>query len=247
MNDRHKSILGLLGENSELSVAELSQRFGVSGVTIRQDLDYLQEQGFLRRVHGGAVLNTKDDISRRISINYEKKLSIAERAAAYVKHGETIYLEAGSSNALLARQLAGRADIQVVTSNLFIARTLRGSPVEVVLVGGQYQQESESIVGSLARLGLEQLNFSKAFIGIDGCTPQDGLTISNMMRAEIAATALRKAGTVFVITDSTKFGTTALARLCETREITHLITDSELPQEYRRLFTEAGVHVDTGE
>lgn len=246
MNNRHKSILGLLGQNQELSVTELSERFGVSGVTIRQDLDYLQEQGFLRRVHGGAVLNTKDDISRRISVNYEKKVSIAERAAGYVQSGETIYLEAGSSNALLARQLASRSDIQVVTSNLFIARTLRGSHVEVILVGGQYQHDSESIVGSLAKLGLQSLNFSKAFIGIDGCTESGGVTISNMMRAEIAATAIEKAPEVFIITDSSKFGNTALARLCAIDEVTHVITDSGLPKEYRRLFAGAGAVVDTG-
>lgn len=246
MNDRHKGILALLGQSEELSVSELSHRFGVSGVTIRQDLDYLQEQGFLRRVHGGAVLNTQDDISRRISINYEKKVSIAERAAGYVERGETIYLEAGSSNALLARELSARSDIQVITGNLFIARMLRGSRVEVILVGGQYQHDSESTVGSLAKLALGSLNFSKAFIGIDGCTAVGGITISNMMRAEIAATAIEKAGQVFAVTDSSKFGNTALSKICELSELSYLITDSDLPAEYRTLFADAGVIVDTG-
>ena len=85
MNERQKTILRILGEDQELSVSDLSERFQVSGVTIRQDLEYLQDQGLLRRVHGGAVLHSSDEIAHRLGINYERKLAIAERAASYIK------------------------------------------------------------------------------------------------------------------------------------------------------------------
>lgn len=186
MNERQKSILRILGQDGELTVSELAERFEVSGVTIRQDLDDLQDQGLLRRIHGGAVLNNEEDILRRMGINYETKLAIAQKAASYVASGDTIFIEAGSTNALLARQLADRSGIRIVTNNVFIARTLKDSVVDVALVGGVYQHDSECVVGTLAMAGLETLNFSKMFIGVDGFTEEHGFTCADMMRADVS-------------------------------------------------------------
>lgn len=246
MNERQKEILTLLGTDHEISVSELSSHFGVSGVTIRADLDTLEQEGLLRRVHGGAVLHSRDDIARRIGINYAHKISIAERAAAYVKRGETIFIEAGSANALFARQLAGMSGIQIVTSNVFITRQLKDSDVDVVLLGGVYQHDSECLVGAVARIGLEQLNFTKAFIGADGISSEEGFTCSDMMRAEIAREAVRKSAESFVVSDSTKFGKVALTQICRISEINHLITDHLIPQDFTTLLEEAGVSVDIG-
>ncbi len=245
MNDRQKSILRLLSQDRELSVSELTDRFKVSGVTIRQDLDYLQEEGLLRRVHGGAVLHSEEDIAHRLGVNFESKLAIAERAASFIHTGDTIFIEAGSANAILARQLCRRSGIRVVTNNLFIARTLKDSEVTVVLLGGVYQHESECVVGRLARLGIEEVNFSKAFIGVDGFTFEHGFTCSDMMRAEIAGSVVADSRETFVLTDSTKFGRTALTRICDTAQVRHIITDGGIPEEYRRGFAEyeVGLHI----
>ena len=244
MNERQREILELLGEDEAISVSALSNRFGVSGVTIRGDLDHLENQGLLKRVHGGAILHHEDDISRRIGINYARKLSIARRAAAYVSRGETIFIEAGSANALLARQLSPESGIQVVTSNVFITRQLKDSGVDVILLGGVYQHDSECVVGSLAKLGLESLHFSKAFIGADGINPSEGFTCTDMMRAEIAREAVRKATHSFVVSDSTKFGKVALSPICALEEITYVVTDSDIPPDQRRALEGAGVRVD---
>ncbi|MDA3949985.1 MAG: DeoR/GlpR family DNA-binding transcription regulator [Spirochaeta sp.] len=244
MNDRQKAILRILGEDRELSVSQLSDRFQVSGVTIRQDLDHLQGQGLLRRVHGGAVLHSEEDIAHRLGVNFESKLAIAERAGGYIERGDTIFIEAGSANAILARQLAHRQDIRVVTNNIFIARTLKDSDVTVVTLGGVYQHESECVVGRLARLGILEVNFTKAFIGVDGFTFEHGLTCSDMMRAEIAGAVVAGAQETFVLTDSTKFGRTALSRICKIDEVEHIITDGDLPEEYYSGLIARGVHVD---
>ena len=243
MTERQKRILSLMSEGGQINVSDLSDQFGVSGVTIRQDLDALQSEGLLRRVHGGAVLPSAEDIAHRLGINFEKKHAIAERAAAFVESGDTIFIEAGSTNALLARQLANRRDIRVVTNNVFIARTLKDSEVTVILLGGVYQHESECVVGQLAKLGTEQLNFAKTFIGLDGLTFDAGLTCSDMMRAEIAGTAVQKAGRVFVLTDSPKFGRVALSRICNLDEVDHIVTDAEIPGEYRERLPEYGVEL----
>jgi DeoR/GlpR family transcriptional regulator of sugar metabolism len=245
MNDRQKAILRILGEDGELSVSELANRFDVSGVTIRQDLAHLQGQSLLRRVHGGAVLNSDDDILRRIGINYETKLAIAQKAASYVGPGDTIFIEAGSTNAILARELARRSGVRIVTNNVYIARTLKDSEVDVVLLGGVYQHDSECVVGRLATLGLETLHFTKVFIGVDGFTEEHGFTCSDMMRAEVAGAAIAKSPEVFVLTDSPKFGRIALVQICDTKNATCVITDREVPGEYRQVLESAEVAVDT--
>ncbi len=245
MNERQKAILRILGKDGQLSVSELATRFDVSGVTIRQDLDHLQGQGLLRRIHGGAVLNSEEDILRRMGINYETKLAIAQKAASYVGSGDTIFIEAGSSNAILARELGRRTGIRIVTNNVFIARTLKDSELDVILLGGVYQHDSECVVGQLAKLGLETLNFTKVFIGVDGFTEEYGFTCADMMRAEVAGAAIAKSPEVFVLTDSPKFGRIALVQMCEAKKVTHVITDSGIPAEYRRVLTNAGATVDT--
>lgn len=243
MNDRQKSILKILGENRELSVSNLTERFSVSGVTIRQDLDYLQSEGLLRRVHGGAVLHSEEDIAHRLGINYETKLEIAEYAASFVAGGDTIFIEAGSANAILARHLSRRDRLRVVTNNLFNARTLRDSAVQVVVIGGVYQHESECVVGSLARRGIEEVNFTKAFIGADGFTFQHGLTCADMMRAEIAHAVVSAAQESYLLTDSSKFGRVALSRICAVSDITHVITDRGIPDEFREELMDSPVQL----
>lgn len=243
MTDRHKSILRLLSQKQELTVADLSAHFQVSGVTIRQDLDHLQNQGLLRRVHGGAVLHNDDEISTRIGINYERKNAIAEKAMSFLQSGETIFIESGSANALFARHVKSYNDFNVVTNNLFVARTLKDSDINVITLGGLYQHQSESIVGKMALSGLESLNFSKCFIGVDGFTFEQGFTCSDMMRAEVANAAAKRSQEVFVLTDSSKFGRIALTHIFDLAAVDHIITDCQIPAEYRSGLEKHGTSV----
>jgi len=105
LNERQNRILEILGKNNQTSVIVLSELLGVSSVTIRQDLNQLEAEGLLRRVHGGAVLKDGDDLDNRLGKNYEKKLRIARKLASLVNEGETILIESGSVNVLLAREL----------------------------------------------------------------------------------------------------------------------------------------------
>ncbi|MCK5207522.1 MAG: DeoR/GlpR transcriptional regulator, partial [Cyclobacteriaceae bacterium] len=100
MNDRHNNILRLLSKDHETSVKILTEALNVSLVTIRQDLNFLEKEGLLRRIHGGAVLKDADDIANRLGVDYERKLKIAKKAADFVSPGETVLIESGSVNAL---------------------------------------------------------------------------------------------------------------------------------------------------
>lgn len=243
MNNRQRIILNQLSEKKQISVNELIELLNVSGVTVRQDLDFLQKQGFIQRVHGGAVLQSEEEISHRLGVNYEVKTAIADRAADFIKRGETIFIEAGSANALLARKLSDQNGLTVVTNNVFITRTLKNSDLNVILLGGIFQHQSECVVGALAKTGLAVINFTKAFLGVDGVSLENGVTCSDMLRAEVSTEVVRKSHEVFVITDSSKIGKTAMSNVCDLQEIDYLITDSGIPVEMKIELENIGVNV----
>lgn len=244
MNERQKNIINLLLEKKEVSVTLLSETLGVSGVTVRQDLNHLEEQGFIKRVHGGAVLNDTDDISTRMVFRYKQKVNIARQAASLVNDGETVLIEAGSTNALVAKELAQKQNITIITPNVFIARELKnGRDMAVILLGGLYQGQSESLVGSLTKLCIDHINFHKAFIGVDGFTEQAGFTGKDMMRAEIISYIARKSPQVIVVTDSSKFGKTELTRYFMPDDVDYVITDDGIPPHEKSILEKSGVHV----
>ncbi|MCK5704966.1 MAG: DeoR/GlpR transcriptional regulator, partial [Cyclobacteriaceae bacterium] len=148
MNDRHNNILRLLSKDHETSVKILTEALNVSAVTIRQDLNFLEKEGLLRRIHGGAVLKDADDIANRLGVDYERKLKIAKKAADFVSPGETVLIESGSVNALLARELVKKGQINILTTNIYIARQFRkNEDAKIILLGAIYQHQSESMVG----------------------------------------------------------------------------------------------------
>jgi DeoR/GlpR family transcriptional regulator of sugar metabolism len=244
MNKRQRRIIDSLNAGTMTSVRDLARLLDVSAVTIRQDLTYLEGEGSLRRVHGGAVLESADDISKRLVVNYERKLRIARAAAAFVQAGESILIESGSTNAILVKELGKREGVTIITSNVFIARQLKKSEhASIILLGGLYQHESESLVGKLAKLCLDNVNFTKAFIGVDGFTAEAGFTSTDMMRAEISAYVVKKGAQVFVVTDSSKFGKVHLTNLFHARDIHCLITDDGIPPHDKAHLEENGVTV----
>jgi DeoR/GlpR family transcriptional regulator of sugar metabolism len=242
LNDRQVNILKLLEVNNLTSVNELSTRLSVSSATIRQDLTFLESEGLIKRVHGGAVLEDAEDLSNRLGFNYDKKLRIARMAAGMVNDGETILIESGSTNALLARELAKKKNITIITTNVYIARQLRKSEkTSIILLGGIYQTASESLVGKITRASLDQINFDKAFIGIDGYTAETGFTIRDLFRAEISSYIIKKASDAIIISDSTKFGKTELTNICYLSDINRIATDNELNASYQAEFGKAGI------
>lgn len=244
MNPRQRRLLTILSDGRQVSVNDLAERLSVSPATVRQDLSGLEKQGFLRRVHGGALIDESDDISHRMAINYEKKLSIAREAKKLVQEGETIFIEAGSVNALLAKEVAPVPNLTIATCNAFIARQAADeSSGNVILLGGIYQRESQSLVGNLARLCLANINFSKVFVGVDGFTAENGFTGRDMMRAEVNQEIIARASEVVIVTDSSKFGKIALAKYCDAEDIDYLITDSDIPEEYRSYFEKSSINL----
>ncbi|GAL17724.1 transcriptional regulatory protein YciT [Vibrio maritimus] len=246
MNSRQSEILNLVNDRTRVQVSELSELTGVSGVTIRQDLNFLEKNGYLKRVHGAAVALQSDDIESRLEVHFDIKQQLANKAADLVTPNETVLIEGGSANALLARTLAERGDVTIITPSAYIAHLIRHTSANIILLGGVYQHQGESLVGPLTKLCIENIHFSTAFLGIDGFDVDTGFTSRDMMRADIASTILAKKRRNVVLTDSSKFGQIFPSSIGSTNEISVLITDEAAPLDMLKHLKSKGVEVFVG-
>lgn len=244
MNSRQQTILQMVIDKGQVSVAELAKITGVSEVTIRQDLNTLEKQSYLRRAHGYAVSLDSEDVETRMMTNYTLKRQLAEFAASLVNPGESVFIENGSSNALLARTLAEQKDVTIITVSSYIAHLLKETQCEVILLGGIYQKKSESMVGPLTRQFIQQVHFSKAFIGIDGWQPETGFTGRDMMRSDVVNAVLEKGSEAIVLTDSSKFGAVHPYTLGPIARFSRVITDSKISDRDRIQMEKAGLTVN---
>lgn len=242
MKERQRRILDRVEEKGKVSVQELARLSGVSGVTIRKDLAELESRHYLSRAHGYAV--SLNDLSERVSSNFTLKEAMAKRALSLLEEGDTLFIEAGSSNAHFAREI-GRAglDVTVVTPCVYVANELKNSYQEVVLIGGVLQKRSECLVGPLTHLCINQINFNKVFIGIDGYHPDYGFTGRDIMRAENIRLAIEKGVQNFVIAESTKFGKLFPYNVAKHSDIDTVITDAGLLLSVETTLTEHGIRL----
>lgn len=244
MSKRSERILEMLTEQGRIEVSRLSEVLGVSQVTIRKDLDELEGRGIIVREYGCAVLKSPDDISSRLAYHYEAKRKIAERAAELVSNGDTIMIESGSCCALLAETLAkDKKDLTIITNSAFIAGYIRGNPnVQVVLLGGIYQQDSQVMVGPLVGQCARNFCVDLFFIGADGYSLQMGFTNRDQLRAQAVRDMAVQAEQVVVLTESEKFGKRGIVPLGIDDKLSMVITDSGIPSQTSKIMQE--IHVD---
>jgi DeoR/GlpR family transcriptional regulator of sugar metabolism len=244
MNERSLKIIQMLNEAGTLDVSTLAQELNVSGVTIRKDLAALEERGLLRREHGYAVAVSPDDLSYRMTLNYEVKKRIALRASEMVENGETIMIESGSTCAMLASELAeNRQDITIITNSAFIAdhiRCFRG--VRVILLGGSYDPDSQVMTGPLVQMCVSKFFVDKFFIGTDGFYPPQGFSNVSLSRAESVRAMAESAKRLIILTDSSKFNKRGVVTLLHAREVDTVVTD-DVPEVCRASLEENGVEI----
>ena len=231
MNKRHAQILDLSTKNKKMEVAKLSELLDVSQVTIRKDLVALEDSGIIIREHGYATLNDSDDINNRLAYHYESKQQIAKMAVQSIQNGETIMIESGSCCALVALEIARtKKDITLITNSAFIADYIRKlGTVKIILLGGEYQNESQVMVGPMTRHCAEAFFVDKLFIGTDGFTKETGFTGNDYMRSEAVRDMAKQASHVIIVTDSIKFHQKGVVNLIATEKVSRIYTDQDIP------------------
>ena len=243
MLERQSRILNLLGERRKVTVPELAQLLDVSAVTIRKDLSMLESKGFLKREHGFAVLPTSDDVSTRLLFNYETKRRIARKAAEQVRDGETLMIESGSSCALLAEEISTtRRDVTIITNSVFIANFVRHKAARIILLGGELQQESQVMVGSLVKKCAENFSVEKFFMGTDGFNERGAMS-GDLMRAEAVRNMIESARRAIILTESKKFSQFGVVPLLTYKQIDTVFTDADILPEAKKLLASKGVTV----
>jgi len=233
INNRHTKILELLSRHQRSEVSSLSELLGVSQVTIRKDLDLLEERGLVHREHGYACLNPTNDIGKRLAYNYDIKKRIAQDAAALVEDGETVMIESGSCCALLAEELANeQKDVTIITNSVFIANFIRhASRTKIILLGGCYQPESQVVVGPMTRKCSEIFFSDKFFVGTDGFMPGFGFTGKDHLRSQTVMDLAENARDIFILTDSDKFHHQGVLGLVRLENISAVFTDDRIPSD----------------
>ena len=230
-SERQKQIRHIATESGSLRIPQLARHFGVSEMTIRRDLEILEESGYIERTFGGAILSEQaafeSSYSIRLETNLAAKKAIAKYAAGLIFDGDTVALDSSTTAFALAKELVNR-DITVITNSLDIAQVLRAGKARVILTGGYLRQLTGSFVGPLALKTIQNLRIDHSFISAKGLVIADGLLDSDLDEAEFKRAMIRFAARVTVIIDASKFGKRALAKIAGFELIDLLITDSSL-------------------
>jgi DeoR/GlpR family transcriptional regulator of sugar metabolism len=247
---RHRQSLILQAVRSDGSarVSDLTQRLGVSDMTIRRDLEVLARDGLVEKVHGGAVLpgspaSHEPGFEAKLVLERPEKTAIARAAASMVTPGTAIAIAGGTTTFELAQCLLDVPGLTIVTNSLRVTnlfsgtRGLDGTADSVVLTGG-VRTPSDALVGPVADLTIRSLHFDLLFLGCSGFDTEAGLTTPNLAEAETNRAFVKAARKVTVIADHTKWGIVGLSSFAELDEVDTLVSDTELPAEARALLVD---------
>jgi DeoR family transcriptional regulator of aga operon len=236
IEERRQYIVALAQQHGRVLVEELSESLGISRITIRKDLDYLQDRGVLLRTHGGALLPNSGALSdpslqEKEGRHTSEKQRISVVAADLVQEGQCVLLDSGTTTTAIARRLKKFSNLTVITNAVNIAAELSGTNFDVLLTGGSLRKNSFSLVGPLAEDMLRDMHADILFLGVDGFDLDVGLTTPNVMESRVNRAMVKASATVVAVCDSTKFNRRSLSKIVDASAIHHVITDSNLPRE----------------
>lgn len=235
------------------TVAQLSERFGVSEATIRRDLLQLSRQGSIERAHGGAVPRRvrqhsgfpEPPILDRAAVMAEEKRRIGRAAAAYVEDGDTIMVAGGTTTAHLISHLAERSGLTVVTNNLNVASLLAPlSRITVIMIGGVLRHSELSLLGALAEDALANLRVDRLFIGSSAIDVDHGLSADDPAEVQTDRALMAAAREITVLADHTKFNQVRTLRVVPMRRIARVVTDAGIPEPVLQALRQLGIAVD---
>lgn len=241
VNNRRKQIIEILNENLEVRVEDLAKILDVSLLTIRRDLQYLEEEKKLVRFYGGAKL-VKSEESQVDEVKRYREL-IAQYAASLVEDGDSLFINT-SSNALQMLKYITQRNVTVITNNGRALECEHGLGVHIILTGGELRHPKEAMVGDFAIRNLQTVYAKKSFIGCSGISQTTGMTTENANEVKINELMIEHVTQdVYILADHTKIGKNSSFISCPIDKVTHLITDEKAPEDVLVLMREAGVQV----
>lgn len=245
--ERRQSLMDILRKQSGLSVPDLAAVLKVSEGTVRNDLNALELQGLLTRVHGGAVLNQQDQFqnntfNRRYQQNAAAKQAIAREAAALVSDDASILLDASSTAFYFAKALSKHQRLRVMTNGFEAALELAQNTTNtVILVGGIVNNGASSVTGLLSEHIIEELHIQKAFLSCSGFSLERGMTEVHLAEAQLKRKVIESSQELYALVDSSKFGLEDLTSFARPEKITRLLTDRHLSPDWIDRLGKSGI------
>lgn len=247
--ERQQQIAAMIVEKGKVSIAELTEMYGISGESARRDLRALEQSGLCKRTHGGAirlqqvsVLPPRDRNFDEMPIfdNYDR---IAAHAVTLIKPGDMVYFTGGSFGFLMLRHLPADLKCTLVVNNADIANRLRAFPNIDVYVAGGLMRKSGSIVDSMARDFMARLHFDLCFITGGGLTADFGLSNGTDETASLQRQVIRNSRRKVLLMPSQKVGTDSFVKVCDAAAFDTLITDWDCVEDELIRLEESGVSV----
>jgi DeoR/GlpR family transcriptional regulator of sugar metabolism len=252
-DERHRTILEVVSSEGKITVGDICDLFDVSEMTARRDLRILDRQGFLRRVHGGAVSSLgrsyEPPYNMRITQATEAKQAIGRKAADLVYDGDSIALDVGTTTLEIARALQGKRNLTILTASLTIANEIAaqfslGTDVRLIMTGGIVRPREFSMIGHIAENTYREFHVDKAFIGVGGLSLEEGLTEYNLEDALVKRALLKSAHEKIVVAEGAKIGRITFAAIGPLSAIQTIITDNSAPKDIVAAFVENGINVE---
>ncbi|MFI7493977.1 DeoR/GlpR family DNA-binding transcription regulator [Kocuria sp. M4R2S49] len=244
--ERREGILHLLETGESVTVAELVEKLGASEATVRRDLVQLDQQGALRRTHGGArrlaLRGVTTPFAARTGINTQGKRRIAAAAAGMLAHGESVVLDGGTTCLEMAHRITDPS-LRVVPLSLRSATVLGDAGTQITMCGGDIRPDELSATGARALSSISAMRFDTAIMSCQGFTLSEGVTSYDGEDAAIKAAAVRYSGRVILLCDRTKWGRIAFGWVADTRDLATVVTDHVLTQDEWESVAELGLEV----
>jgi DeoR family fructose operon transcriptional repressor len=250
--ERLLRIIEYVNQLGKATVAELSEKLAVSAVTIRRDLERLEEKELLIRTHGGAMplqnslpeAASEKSFSEKEEAFAAEKERIAEAASKLVEEGDAVLLTPGTTNMRLARKLIGKKDLTIVTNAANIVSHIGSQPgIDIILTGGKLRNKSFAMVGPLADQALSGIRVDKLFLGVDGFDFNQGLTTPNLSEANTNRQMISIAKKVIVVADHSKFGKVTFSQIASLSVVHTVISDRLLPRSIAEKIKELGIEL----
>ena len=228
-NARKQKILDLVDRTGYVTLEMLSQVLDTSESTIRRDLTELDQSQKLRRLHGGAEslshLRYEEDVAEKSVKNVQHKLRIAQKAVSKLKHDDVIFMDAGTTVAMMTEFLIDFDNLTVVTNSVHTASALMDKKIKTIIIGGAVKPATDAVTGNFAVQQLMSFNFSKAFIGANGISRDGGITTPDEEEATVKRVVLGQSKEKFILADSSKLGKIYFAKFAEFDKSIDIITE----------------------
>lgn len=233
---RLEELIIYIKQHKTVTLDELCVEFDVSKNTIRRDIDILQDQGKIQKVYGGVIYMDHKNlipISQRSQVQNEEKKRIGMAAAALVKNGDIIFIDAGSTTPNIIPFLSEKKNLTIITNSLTVLNESLGlKDCRIISTGGDLLRDTNSFTGIEAIRFLENYNIHKAFIAASGVSIDSGLTNSSSVEAEIKKKIMNVSKDIYLLADNTKFGKSSLVTFAELNSVSSIVTDQTLPSDF---------------